>query len=94
MDISGFLWLEDIVKKLADKHNVQTQEVEEVFVNIPYFRFAEKGHPEGENVYSALGKTNAGRYVVVFFVYKAGRLALVLSARDMTSAERRVYGRR
>ena len=57
----------------------------------PKFRFVEKGHREGENVYSALGQTEAGRYLIVFFVYKTTNAALVISARDMTRGERKRY---
>ena len=94
MKIEGFIWLEDIVEKLVQKHGVQQQEVREVFVNLPQFRFVEKGHRPDENVYAALGQTDAGRYLIVFFVYKKDRRALILSARDMTHAERRKYEQR
>jgi len=60
------------------------------FVN-PHFRFAEKGHRPGENVYAALGQTNAGRYLTVFFVRKKDGQALIPSARNMTHAEPRMY---
>ena len=43
MRITGFIWLEDIVEKLARKHNVQQREVRELFANRPHFRFVEKG---------------------------------------------------
>lgn len=91
MEIYDFIWLEDIVEKLAQKHAVQPQEVREVFEGFPAFRFVEKGHRRGENVYAALGQTDAGRYLIVFFIYKENRQALILSARDMTNAERRRY---
>jgi uncharacterized DUF497 family protein len=89
--ITGFIWLEDIVEKLAEKHGVQQQEVREVFANLPHFRFAEKGHRPGEMVYAAFGQTDAGRYLTVFFVRKEDGRALILSARNMTRAERRIY---
>lgn len=94
MTIRGFLWLEAIIEKLASKHAVSTQEVEQVLdpENEPYFRFVEKGHREGENVYAALGRTNGGRYLIVFFVLKTDGQALVVSAREMTPSERRQYG--
>lgn len=94
MKITGFIWLEDIVEKLAQKHGVSQQEVKEVFANFPHFRFVEKGHRPGENVYAALGQTDAGRYLIIFFIYKKNKCALILSARDMTSAERRRYERK
>jgi hypothetical protein len=36
-------------------------EVREIFDNRPQFRFAEKGHRPGENVYFACGQTGEGR---------------------------------
>ena len=36
-------------------------------------------------------KTDSGRFLIVFFVYKKGNQALILSARDMTDAERKRY---
>jgi uncharacterized DUF497 family protein len=89
--ISGFIWLEEIVEKIKQKHNVSQDEVREVFRNSRHFRFVEKGHYQGENVYSALGQTDAGRYLIVLFVYKKTRQALIVSARDMTDAERNRY---
>ncbi len=94
MKISGFVWLEEIVQKLIWKHSVETEEVRETFLNNPKFRFVEKGHRKDENVYAALGQTDAGRYLICFFVYKNDSRALVLSARDMTGAERKRYGRK
>ena len=46
---------------------------------------------KGEDVYSALGQSNAGRYIVVIFIYKFKNLALILSARDMDKKERKQY---
>jgi len=89
--IKALIWLEEIIEKLARKHNVSQEEVRHVLLNSRHFRFVEKGHRSGENVYSALGQTDAGRYLIVFFVQKKGRQALLLSARDMTDAERHRY---
>ncbi len=70
MKIEGIIWLRDIVDKLAFKHHVGTHEVEEVFNDKPKFRFVKKGEREGEDVYLALGRTDAGRYLAVLFIYK------------------------
>ena len=91
MKIKGLIWLDDIIEKINSKHNVQQQEVREVLYNNPHFRFVEKGHRSGENVYTAMGQTTSGRYLIVFFVYKTDKRALILSARDRTKAERRLY---
>lgn len=93
MYIDDFIWLEEIVEKLERKHNVSMDEVEEVFENKPGFRYVSKGRRnKDENLYAAYGQTEAGRYLTVFFIYKPGNLALVISARDMDSKERKTYG--
>lgn len=93
MVIVGIVWLQRIVEKLSKKHHVTKDEVEQVFVNRPQYRFLEQGRIEGENVYSAYGRTDAGRYVTVIFIRKFGNLALVISARDMDKKERKQYGK-
>ena len=91
MKIESLVWYETIIEKLERKHKVQQYEVREVFDSRPLFRFIEKGHRPDENVYAAFGQTKGGRFLVVFFVYKKDNKALILSARDMTHAERRKY---
>ena len=94
MKIAGFIWLEEIIQKLIWKHSVEMEEVREIFTKNTRFRFIEKGHRKDENVYAAFGQTDSGRYLVCFFVYKTDKRALILSARDMTDAERKGYGRK
>lgn len=94
MRIEGIIWLEVIVEKLAVKHHVEPEEVEEVLYSRPKFRFIEAGDREGEDVYMALGQTYAGRYLTVLFIYKLTKEALILSARDMANKERTWYGRK
>ena len=94
MYIDDFVWLSDIVEKLAVKHHVTQEEAEEVFFNRPRYRFVESGYRAGEDVYAASGQTDAGRYLVVFFIHKKDHAALILSARDMDNRERRRYERK
>jgi hypothetical protein len=89
--IKDLIWLEDIVEKLRVKHQVDIAEVRDVLESRPRFRFVEKGHRRGEDLYAALGQTDAGRYLTVFFVLKEDRQALVVSARDMSASERKRY---
>jgi len=94
MYIDDFIWLSDVLDKLAVKHNITDEEVEEVFFDRPQYRFVESGHRPGEDVYSASGQTDAGRYLIVFFIHKPDNTALILSARDMDGKERRRYERK
>ncbi len=91
MKINGIIWYEKIIEKLEQKHNVQQYEVREVFTNKPMFRYVEKGLQPNENVYAGLGQTNAGRYLIIFFIYKINKHALIMSAREMTQIERKKY---
>ena len=70
MNISGIIWLREIVEKINRKHRVEQEEVREILRGSSHFRFVEKGHQRGENVYSAMGQTSAGRYLIVFFIHK------------------------
>jgi uncharacterized DUF497 family protein len=94
MYIDDFIWLADVVDKLESKHQVSLEEAEEVFFNLPRFYFVERGHVQGEDLYVALGQTDGGRYLSVFFIRKPDNLALVISPRDMNAAERKRYGRK
>ena len=93
MKIVGFIWLEEIVEKLEVKHQVTTDEVEQVFENQPRIKRMNKGHFRDEDVYRGLGQTEVGRYLVVFFIHKLSHEALILSARDMDDKERKNYAR-
>ena len=96
MNISRLIWQHDIVEKLDVKHQVLPDEVEEVFANQPKIKRFQKGHFRGEDVYRALGQTDDGRYLVVFFILKLklNGAALILSARDMDDKERKEYGKK
>ena len=93
MKIVGFIWLENVVDKLEIRHHVFPEEVEDVFVNKPKIKRMNRGHFRGEDVYRALGRTEAGRYLVVFFIHKLTNEALILSARDMDRKERKSYAK-
>jgi hypothetical protein len=94
VNVIDIIWLPQVIDKLQWKHDVTPEEVEEVLFSRAVFRKVQKGHIPGENLYSAIGRTNAGRYLVVFFIYKLTREALILSARDMEESERKNYERK
>ena len=88
MEIAACTWPEETTKILQRKHNIDQDEVEEIFVNDPRFRLVEEGHRAGENIYAAFGQTEAGRYLLVFFAHSGNGPAKILCARDMKRAER------
>jgi hypothetical protein len=92
--IAGIIWLRNIVEKLEEKHHLSQTEVEEVFRNHPRVRRIERGEIAGEDVYSALGRTEDGRYLVIFFIHKRSDDVLIISARDMSLRERKHYGKK
>jgi len=92
--IDDFIWLPEVVEKLAVKHHVSQEEAEEVFFNRPRYRFVESGYTPGEDVFAANGQTDAGRYLIVFFIYKRGNMALIVTARDMDKKERKRHERK
>jgi uncharacterized protein len=92
LKIESVVWLDEIVEKLWQKHRVTEAEVAQILSGRPRFRFVERGHREREDVYSASGQTDSGRYLIVFFVLKPNGDALIVSARNMSSAERRRHG--
>ena len=93
MRIDSLIWLPQVVDKLVWKHGVSPEEVEEVLFSKPVFRKIQKGHIPGEDLYASLGRTRAGRYLAVFFIYKLSHEALIISARDMDGKERKLYER-
>ena len=94
MNIEAVFIPHDVEEKLRNKHRVTRDEVEQVLDSNPRFHFAETGHVHGENLYRAIGQTDAGRYLVIIFVYKSDQSALVISARDLTAKERRQYAKK
>lgn len=94
MNISGYIWREDVIDKLAWKHNLKASGIVELFENRPRVERVERGHRPGADLYTAFGRSDAGRYLIVFFIFKTDGRALIVTARDMTQRERRRYGKR
>ena len=60
MKLTGIIWLREVVDKLAWKHNVTTDEVEEALAAARRFRFIETGDVEGEDLYAGNGTDGSG----------------------------------
>lgn len=94
MNTAGLIWLRTVVEKLWVKHRVTQEEVEQVFDNIPRLIRITRGNVVDEDVYAATGRSDAGRYLIVFFIQKLTGEALIISARDMSQRERRQYAKK
>lgn len=89
--IEDLIWFDTIVEKLIWKHDILITEVEEVLTgNCRIFK-KEKGKVEEEHLYNALGQTESGRYLSIFFIRKFNNKALIISARSMNDKERKRY---
>ena len=75
-------------EKITEKHGVEPEEVEECFFNPPY-----KVRRASSGKYLLYGRSEAGRYLFIVFVWK-GRRIKVISARDMNDADRRFFRRK
>lgn len=89
VEIKKLVWTQKIVDKIARKHRLRSYEVEEVF-----FESEAPLHiRRSGRLYYAYGRSTTGRYLfVVLFPVGQGR-AQVVTARDMTQQERRLYKR-
>jgi uncharacterized DUF497 family protein len=70
------------------RHGVSPEEAEQAFFDEPLFRRSRK-----KSLKAVFGRTDAGRYLFVVFTVKPGSVVRVITARDMTAAERRCYRR-
>jgi len=87
---TGFQWDAGNADKHWELHRVSQAECEEIFFNRPILVAPDDEHSQKEPRYAALGRTNAGRRLAVIFTIR-GTLVRVISARDVSRRERRVY---
>ena len=85
ISINRFRWTENNIAHIA-RHQVTFEEAEEVFDAPHYLRRV------GKIRYTALGRTNAGRYLFVGFDYSEQEV-YVVTARSMSYKEKNLYQR-
>jgi len=86
----GFQWDAGNSAKIWDRHRVMPTECEELFFNRPLIVGSDERHSTGEERLYALGQSDSGRLMFVVFAIR-GRLIRVISARDMSRKERRIF---
>ncbi len=89
-DCEGFQWDDRNAHKIWKKHRVTTRECEEMFLAEPLIVGADEEHSTREERGYALGRTDVRRLLFVAFTIR-GRAIRVISARDMSLKERRIY---
>ena len=82
-----FWWDENNIEHISN-HGVEPFEAEEVLDDDPLIVKA------GGGKYVAYGQTEAGRYLLVVFALKPEQRLRVITARDMTAAEKKRFKRR
>ena len=87
---TGFDWDEGNLDKNWRLHEVSTAEAEEAFFNRPFIVAPDAKHSRYERRLAALGVTSRGRRLTIVFTVR-DRLVRVISARDMSRRERRIY---
>lgn len=88
-EVVEFQWDEGNSQKNWVRQTVTQAEAEQVFFNWPLV--VEEARRSGtERRYCVLGRTNAGRMLMVVFTFR-GSVVRVISARPMSLRERRVY---
>ena len=88
--LEGFDWDRGNRDKSRFKHGVQPAEAEEAFFNHPMLLLEDPAHSGAEERFKLLGRSSAGRRVFVAFTIRGKRIR-VISARDQSRQERRIY---
>lgn len=91
-ECEGLQWDAGNSAKIWDRHQVMPTECEEVFFNLPLIVGNDEPHSTDEDRFYALGQSDSGRPIFVVFTIR-GRLIRVISARDMSRKERRIFSR-
>jgi uncharacterized DUF497 family protein len=89
-ECDGFDWDAGNVTKIWEKNRVAAGECEELFFNHPLVVGSDEGHSASEEPFYALGQTDRARLLFAACAIR-GRLIRVISARDMSRKERRIY---
>jgi uncharacterized protein len=87
---TGFQWDEGNAAKKWTLHQVTQAETEQGFFNRPVMVASDLRHSIEEARYAALGQTDAGSRLAIVFTLR-DTLVRVISARDMSRPERRMY---
>ena len=86
----SFDWDEHNQDKNWYKHQVKFRECEQIFSNEPLETFLDIKHSQKEPRFTALGKTNKNRKLIITFTIRNKKIR-VISARNQSHKERKLY---
>ena len=87
---TGFEWDKGNLRKNWEEHGVTGSECEQIFFNQPRVVAPDVKHSGKEDRYFVLGHVDTGRLLFVVFMTRKN-LIRIISARDMSRKERKVY---
>ena len=90
LNCTGFDWDEGNLYKNREKHQVKREECEQTFFNIPVIVYDDVKHSKNEKRWYLLGRTDLNRFLFMVFTIR-NNLIRVISARDMSKKERKIY---
>ena len=89
-DPATFIWDKGNERKNLEKHDVTSQEIEEVFFDPQKKLLGDKFHSGKEDRYLLIGQTKRQRLLFVVFTIR-NRQIRAISARDLNKKERLLY---
>ena len=85
-----FKWNESKATQNLSKHGVSFDEAKTVFDDPLYVDFYDPDHSHDEHRYIILGESRQGRFLLVSYTER-GNIIRLISAREATRMERKVY---
>ncbi|MDA3924702.1 MAG: BrnT family toxin [Kiritimatiellae bacterium] len=89
-EFEGFDWDKGNIEKNWIAHEVTQQEIEQVFFNSPLIATEDPAHSHKELRLLVLGQTDKKRCLFIAFTLRVKSIR-VISARDMSRKERKIY---
>ena len=89
-EFEGFNWDDGNTDKNWKTHRTTPSESEQVFFNRPLLVADDEKHSGKEERYYVFGQTDEGRFLFIAFNVRRKRIR-VISSRDMSRKERKVY---
>jgi uncharacterized DUF497 family protein len=90
--LEAFEWDAGNSEKNWRHHEVRQAEAEQVLLNRPLVFASDVKHSRTEPRYFTLGRTDGGRELAIVFTIRR-KCVRIISARPMSRAERRAYGK-